>query len=119
MASEETNTPTADDGTPGRRGITVRRAPKYVPFLIVGGLVGVAMAAVVAFALPVADGYDPSSIFGFFMVTFGAGGVLLGAVVALLLDWRSVKRARHAVVEALPAAAENESDGGSSAERQP
>ena len=35
-----------------RREVTVRRAPKYVPFLILGGLVGVAVAAVVAYGLP-------------------------------------------------------------------
>ncbi|WLQ07635.1 hypothetical protein [Arthrobacter oryzae] len=93
----------ASEDTPvERREITVRRAPKYVPFLILGGLVGIIVAAVIAFALPGDPGYDPNSVFGFFMVLFGAGGVILGAIVALLLDRLSVRRAEHAVVEAVP-----------------
>ena len=93
----------ASEDTPAeRREITVRRAPKYVPFLILGGIVGVIVAAVIAFALPGDPSYDPSSVFGFFLVLFGAGGVILGAIVALLLDRLSVGRAEHAVVEAVP-----------------
>jgi hypothetical protein len=93
----------ASEDTPAeRREITVRRAPKYVPFLILGGIVGIIVAAVIAFALPGDPNYEPSSVFGFFMVLFGAGGVILGAVVALLLDRLSVRRAEHAVVEAVP-----------------
>jgi hypothetical protein len=88
--------------TPERRGITVRRAPKYVPFLILGGLIGIAAAAIIAYALPASASYDPGTVFGFFMVLCGAGGVILGAIAALLLDRLSVKRAEHAVVEAVP-----------------
>ena len=85
-----------------RRVITVRRAPRYVPFLILGGLVGMAAAAAVAFGIEADDTYDPNSIFGFFLILFGAGGAVLGAVVALLLDRLSLRRAQHAVVEAVP-----------------
>ena len=92
----------SDDPTPERREITVRRAPKYVPFLILGGLVGIAVAAFIAFALPASASYDPGTVFGFFMVLCGAGGVILGAIAALVLDRLSVKRAEHAVVEAVP-----------------
>jgi hypothetical protein len=87
---------------PERRQITVRRAPKYVPFLILGGLLGVAAAAVISYGLPAHESYDPNTVFGFFMVLCSAGGVLLGAVAALLLDRLSVRRAEHAVVESVP-----------------
>lgn len=98
-------------GTPGnspeqapaeRRGITVRRAPRYVPFLILGALAGVAAAAFIAFGFPGDGSYDPGSVFGFFMVLFGVCGAALGAITALVLDRRSVRRAQHAVVEAVP-----------------
>lgn len=85
-----------------RREVTVRRAPKYVPFLILGGLVGVVVAALVAYGLPGDESFDRGSVFGFFLVMFGAGGALLGAVAALLLDRRSVKRQQRAIVEAVP-----------------
>jgi len=93
----------ASEDTPAeRREITVRRAPKYVPFLILGGLVGIIVAAVIAYALPGDASFDPNSVFGFFMVLCGGGGVILGAIVALLLDRLSVRRTEHAVVEAVP-----------------
>jgi hypothetical protein len=87
---------------PERREVTVRRAPKYVPFLILGGLVGVGVAAVIAYTLPGDASYDNSSVFGFFMVLCAAGGVILGALAALILDRISVRRAERAVVESAP-----------------
>jgi len=87
---------------PERREVTVRRAPKYVPFLILGGLVGVAVAAIIAYALPGDASYDAGSVFGFFMVLCAAGGVILGAIAALVLDRVSVRRAQRAVVESAP-----------------
>jgi hypothetical protein len=96
MASEDT--PVA----PERRTVTVRRAPKYVPFLIAGGLLGVAVAAVIAYALPADEGYDANTVFGFFLTFCAAGGAVVGAVVALVLDRRSVRRAERAVVESAP-----------------
>jgi hypothetical protein len=92
----------APGSIPERREVTVRRAPKYVPFLILGGLVGVVAAAIIAYALPGDESYDASSVFGFFMVLCAAGGVILGAVVALVMDRVSVRRAERAVVEPAP-----------------
>ena len=93
---------------PERREVTVRRAPKYVPFLILGGLVGVAVAAVIAYAFPGDASYNRGSVFGFFMVLCAAGGVILGAAAALVLDRMSVRRAEHAVVESAPDADDDE-----------
>ena len=94
MASEQ---PPAE-----RREITVRRAPKYVPFLILGALVGVGAAAAVAYGLPASESFDPGSVFGFFLVLFAGAGAVLGAALALILDRRSVKRQQRAVVESVP-----------------
>ena len=87
---------------PSGANVTVRRAPKYVPFLVVGALLGVAAAAVVAYGVPGDATFDPGAVFGFFLVMFAAGGAILGAALALLLDRRSVKRQQRAVVEAVP-----------------
>jgi|SRR4051794_17876403 len=114
MSSHETPGTAGDDpqrepaqgkvqgSVPERREVAVRRAPKYVPFLILGGLVGVAAAAIIAYALPGDAAYNPGSVFGFFMVLCAAGGVILGAVVALILDRLSVRHAERAVVESAP-----------------
>jgi hypothetical protein len=101
MSSDQ---PTPERGIPERREITVRRAPKYVPFLILGGLVGFAAAAVIAYAPPGDASYDRGAVYGFFMVPCAAAGVILGAIAALVLDRASVRRARRGVVEAVPEA---------------
>jgi len=90
-----------------RREVTVRRAPKYVPFLVVGALAGAVAAAVVAYAVPGDASFDPGAVFGFFLIMFAAGGAILGGALALVLDRRSVKRQERAMVEAVP---DSESD---------
>ncbi|CAH0276399.1 hypothetical protein SRABI83_03795 [Arthrobacter sp. Bi83] len=109
----------SDHPTPERREITVRRAPKYVPFLILGGLLGIAVAAIIAYALPGDASYDPGSVFGFFMVMCAAGGVILGAIAALILDRLSVRRTQQAVVEAVPEAVADAEQAATETEQPP
>jgi hypothetical protein len=96
------------NGAPERRGITVRRAPRFVPFMVLGGLLGIAVAAFVAYGLPGDPSFDANSVFGFFLVAFAAAGVILGSIVALLLDRLSVRRAERAVVESVPDSSEDQ-----------
>ena len=98
----------ADNGTPERRGITVRRAPKFVPFMGLGGVLGIIVAAFVAYGIPGDQSFDTGAVFGFFLVSFAAGGVLLGAVAALVLDKVSVRRSQRAVVEFVPSPTEDD-----------
>ncbi|MDQ0210575.1 MULTISPECIES: hypothetical protein [Arthrobacter] len=101
----------ADNGTPERRGITVRRAPKFVPFMGLGGVLGIIVAAFVAYGIPGDESFDTGAVFGFFLVSFAAGGVLLGAIAALVLDKVSVRRSRRAVVESVPDGTEDDAEG--------
>lgn len=96
------NDPVPAPSAPERLQVTVRRAPKYVPFLILGALVGVAVAAFLAYGLPGDESWDPNTIFGFFLTLCAAGGAALGAIAALVLDRLSIRRAEHAVVESAP-----------------
>jgi hypothetical protein len=80
--------------------VRVRRAPKYPVFIILGVLVGIVVTAI---AVNVAPGKYPGEnilpIFGYFAlygITFGA---LLGALVAVLADWVSSRRAKRVEVE--------------------
>lgn len=73
--------------------IPVRRRPKLAPFLLTGGVLGIIAAAIVA-NLPSGDGsvggsYSVLTTFGYFAAIFAVLGVLLGAVVAVLLDRRA------------------------------
>nr|WP_231391942.1 hypothetical protein [Arthrobacter sp. 35W] len=85
-----------------RREITIRRAPKLVPFLVLGGLLGIAAAGIVAVAAPGSNEFDRSAVFGFFAVLLAIPGVGLGAVAALTLDLIGRRRSTTAVVEEVP-----------------
>ncbi|WOF22696.1 potassium transporter Trk [Microbacterium betulae] len=80
----------------------VRRAPKYSVFAALGAAVGLVAALVLS---TVFDGtseasvltqveYSPSQTFGFIMLWCVPAGVLLGMLVALLLDWTIGRRTR-------------------------
>ncbi len=64
----------------------------------------------VAYGIPGEEGFDTGAVFGFFRVAFAAGGVLLGAIAALVLDQVSVRRSRRAVVESVPGPTEDDAE---------
>jgi hypothetical protein len=82
------------EGTATHDEVTVRRAPKFSVFLLTGGALGVLVSFILTSLFP----FDPSagvaSTYGYFAlwgVTFGAA---LGAVVAIVVDRVSLRRAR-------------------------
>ena len=89
----------SEQHSPERREITIRRAPRFVPFLALGVIAGFIAALVVAYAGPADPTYTREATLGFFTVMFAIPGVWLGALAALLLDWISVRKSRRAVVE--------------------
>lgn len=85
---------TTPDPTTDRATVTVRRAPKISAFMVVGGLIGF-LATLIATTLFPADplvGY--AALLGYFSLYGVTAGVLMGAVVAIVLDRRSRRRAR-------------------------
>ena len=85
--------------SPDRREVTVRRAPRFAPFMGLGVLVGVVVAAIVAYAGPGDPTLTRESIFGFFIMVFAIPGLLLGALLVLVLDRISVRRSKRAVAQ--------------------
>lgn len=86
--------PTAD-----RTTVTVRRAPKIPAFMVVGGLIGF-LATLIATSLFPADplvGY--AALLGYFSLYGVTAGVLLGAIIGIVLDRRSRRRARTVAAE--------------------
>lgn len=92
--SEETPAPEA-----GTERVTVRRAPKIPAFLIVGGGVGAIVTFILTSLFPVDPlvGFGP--LFAYFSLFGVTAGVLLGAILALIVDRRSKKRAKEGEAE--------------------
>jgi hypothetical protein len=96
--SNPVNNDAALDSFSEEAELTIRRAPKIPAFLIVGGGLG----AIVTFVLTALFPVDPlvgfAALFGYFALFGVTGGVLLGALVALILDRIATRRARTARV---------------------
>ncbi|KRC62083.1 hypothetical protein ASE14_09975 [Agromyces sp. Root81] len=82
-----------------RDTVTVRRAPRYSRFLTLGALVGAVVALILTVAFPANDEFDKGQVFGFLLLACGAIGVALGAVVALVIDRASARRAQAVTAE--------------------
>lgn len=67
----------------------VRRAPRFRAFLWTGALVGLVLGLVVG--LIVFPSHDRGWTLAIFVTELAAAGVLIGAVVAVLLDRRSLR----------------------------
>ncbi|GAA1048674.1 hypothetical protein [Arthrobacter russicus] len=83
---------------PEETRVSIRRAPKFVPFLIAGAILGI-IAAVVVAVVPQDSQYDKSTVFGFFVVLLIIAGTGLGGLVALVIDWLGRRKATVAYVE--------------------
>ena len=91
--------------------VRIRRAPKFPTFLILGGGVG----AIVSFTLTALFPVDPAvgfgALFGYFALYGVTAGVLIGALIAIVLDRRSLKHVSTvAVTVETPVRAEDPAD---------
>jgi hypothetical protein len=85
--------------------VTVRRAPRYGRFITLGAVVGAVVAIILTFAFsgqPTVEGelleFDKGQVFGFLLLICATVGVALGAVVALIIDRSTARRARSVTV---------------------
>lgn len=81
----------------------VRRSPRYGVFLVLGAAVGVFVAMILTFSFhgtdePAVNGalYSPGQVFGFLSLIGVAAGLLVGGLVAIVLD-RVVGRRQRTV----------------------
>ena len=91
----------SEQHSPERRKVSIRRAPRFVPFLALGAIAGFIAAVVVAYTGPESADYTREATLGFFTIMFALPGLALGAGLALLLDWISVRRTRTRTVESM------------------
>lgn len=88
---------TEPDREPGR--VTVRRAPKFPAFMIVGGGLGAVATFILTSLYPVDPSVGFGALFGYFSLFGITAGVVVGALIAIILDRMSTKRATAVEVE--------------------
>lgn len=79
--------------------VTVRRAPKFGAFMIVGGVLGVLVTLVVTSLFPVDEKVGFLALFAYFALFGLVIGVVVGGIIALILDRVGRRRARSAQAE--------------------
>ncbi|MFD0484347.1 hypothetical protein ACFQ46_17250 [Kineococcus sp. GCM10028916] len=106
--SEQAQTPSPGDApgetpqvspevSPEREGtafvqVTRRRAPRFRAFVVTGLVLAFVVAAIVAAVTPARDGYSQRALFGYLFCALALFGVLLGGLVAVLVDRRTGTR---------------------------
>ena len=91
------STPDAPGGD--RREVRVRRSPRIGSFATTGVIAGLLATLILTFAFPENPEFPRSQVFGFLLLIFATVGALLGAVVALVVDRASSRRARTVAAE--------------------
>jgi hypothetical protein len=86
-------------GDDRRAEVSVRRAPRYYRFMLVGLVVGVLVSLVLTFSFPAQDDFSQLQVFGFIGIFLVAICVALGALLAIVLDRASRRRARTVAAE--------------------
>ena len=66
--------------------VVVRRAPKFLTFMVAGIIVGIFVALVLTFAFPNYSDFTLTQIFGFLMLITASVGGTLGLIFALVFD---------------------------------
>ncbi len=73
--------------------VTIRRSPKFLPFLITGGVIGVIVAAALGLSIPEEQRTAEPVIT--YLIAYGAGiGVVAGIVAAVIIDWIGTAKAK-------------------------
>ena len=100
-AGDEVRRPAGDASamSPERRRVRIRSAPRILPFLVAGALLGLIAAGIIAFTGPQPDEFSRGTVLGFFSALLLIPGLLVGGLAALAAEWLSVRRSRDAVVE--------------------
>lgn len=83
--------------------VAVRRSPKYSVFMGLGAILGVLVAGVLTlFVDPAAmpTGYTVAKGAGLLLLVLAVGGLFLGGLLAVLLDWIGRRKSRKYRVDA-------------------
>lgn len=79
--------------------VTIRRAPKLGVFLVLGAAVGALVTLILTSLFPADPNVGFAATYAYFCLYGVPAGVVLGAIVGLAFDRRSVRKARTVTVE--------------------
>jgi uncharacterized membrane protein len=79
--------------------VRVRRSPRYFRFMITGAILFAIVALILTFSFPENPTYDRGSVFGFLLAIGVTVGVAVGAIIALVLDRVTARRARSVLAD--------------------
>lgn len=74
--------------------LKVRRAPKFLPFVLSGIIVGIIFAFIINALIPV-ENRTPTAILGYLVLYCAGAGLGLGVLAAVVLDSLSKARAKQ------------------------
>lgn len=81
-----------------KENVTIRKAPKYLPFLLAFATLGFIVAVFIYLNIDESSKGN-ASILGLLLTYFSGAGAAIGLVIALILDGISRLRAKTAVAE--------------------
>lgn len=85
------------DADEEREIVTIRRAPKFSVFVLVGALIGFLITLVLTSLFPADPEVGFTASLGYFSLYGISFGAMIGAVIALLVDRRSSRRAKQVI----------------------
>ncbi|HCG55749.1 MAG TPA: hypothetical protein DEW39_06305 [Brevibacterium sp.] len=83
--------------------VAVRRSPKYSVFMGLGAILGVLVAGVLTLLVDpeaIPTGYTVAKGAGLLLLILAVGGLFLGGLLAVILDWLGRRKARKYRVDA-------------------
>ncbi|HEY7796369.1 MAG TPA: hypothetical protein VIB61_01170 [Microbacteriaceae bacterium] len=78
--------------------VNIRRAPKLLPFGLTGAIIGVIAGVIVYFLIPNTESEGENAL-GLFIVYFGGTFAAFGVILAIVLDWITVRRTKKVIAE--------------------
>ncbi len=90
---------TPSDGSSVQTEMRIRRAPRMSVFLILGALLGFIVTLILTASFPTDPQLGFPATFGYFLLYGVPAGVVIGAVVGVILDRASSRRAKNVIVE--------------------
>lgn len=74
--------------------VSIRRVPRFLPFILTGGVLGVLVALIIGLSIP-EEQRTAEPIVTYLVAYLGGIGMVLGIVAALILDRVGLARAKR------------------------